>query len=47
MQRVAREPHAVNVIRLLPPLTITQHELDRAAVLLDNAFTEVLAGVRT
>ena len=35
---------AGKVIRLLPPLTITEAELDRALVLLDAAFSEVLAG---
>jgi 4-aminobutyrate aminotransferase-like enzyme len=29
------------VIRLLPPLIITEAELDRALVLLDAAFSEV------
>jgi acetylornithine aminotransferase/acetylornithine/N-succinyldiaminopimelate aminotransferase len=33
---------AGKVIRLLPPLTITEAELDRALVLLDAAFREVL-----
>ena len=32
------------VIRLLPPLTITEAELDRALGLLDAAFSEVFAG---
>jgi acetylornithine aminotransferase/acetylornithine/N-succinyldiaminopimelate aminotransferase len=32
------------VIRLLPPLTITEAELDRALLLLDAAFSEVFAG---
>jgi acetylornithine/N-succinyldiaminopimelate aminotransferase len=36
---------AGKVIRLLPPLTITEAELDRAMVLLDAAFSEVLTGV--
>jgi acetylornithine/succinyldiaminopimelate/putrescine aminotransferase len=36
---------AGKVIRLLPPLTITEPELDRALSLLDNAFSEVFAGV--
>jgi acetylornithine/N-succinyldiaminopimelate aminotransferase len=35
---------AGTVIRLLPPLTITEAELDRALGLLDAAFSEVLAG---
>ena len=35
---------AGTVIRLLPPLTITEAELDRALVLLDAAFSEVLTG---
>jgi len=35
---------AGNVIRLLPPLTITEAELDRALLLLDAAFSEVFAG---
>jgi acetylornithine/N-succinyldiaminopimelate aminotransferase len=35
---------AVKVIRLLPPLTITESEIDRALGLLDAAFSEVLAG---
>ena len=35
---------AGRVIRLLPPLTITETELDRALVLLDAAFSEVFAG---
>jgi acetylornithine/N-succinyldiaminopimelate aminotransferase len=38
---------AGTVIRLLPPLTITEAELDRAMVLLDAAFSEVLAGATT
>ena len=38
---------AGKVIRLLPPLTITEAELDRAMVLLDAAFSEVLAGATT
>ena len=38
---------AGKVIRLLPPLTITEGELDRAMVLLDAAFSEVLAGATT
>ena len=38
---------AGNVIRLLPPLTITEVELDRALNLLDAAFTEVFAGATT
>jgi acetylornithine/N-succinyldiaminopimelate aminotransferase len=33
---------AGNVIRLLPPLTITEADVDRALVLLDAAFSEVL-----
>ena len=36
---------AGKVIRLLPPLIISEAELDRAAVLLDAAFSEVFAGV--
>jgi acetylornithine/N-succinyldiaminopimelate aminotransferase len=36
---------AGTVIRLLPPLTITESELDRALDMLDAAFSEVLAGV--
>jgi acetylornithine/N-succinyldiaminopimelate aminotransferase len=36
---------AGKVIRLLPPLTITEVELDRALGLLDAAFDEVFAGV--
>ena len=36
---------AGKVIRLLPPLTITEAELDRALVLLDAAFSDVLTGV--
>jgi acetylornithine/N-succinyldiaminopimelate aminotransferase len=36
---------AGRVIRLLPPLTITEAEIDRALVLLDAAFSEVFAGV--
>ncbi len=36
---------AGKVIRLLPPLVITEAELDRALGLLDAAFSEVLAGV--
>jgi acetylornithine/N-succinyldiaminopimelate aminotransferase len=35
---------AGKVIRLLPPLTITEPELDRALLLLDAAFSEVFAG---
>jgi predicted acetylornithine/succinylornithine family transaminase len=35
---------AGKVIRLLPPLTITEGELDRALLLLDAAFSEVFAG---
>ncbi len=35
---------AGKVIRLLPPLTITEVELDRALGLLDAAFSEVFAG---
>ncbi len=35
---------AGNVIRLLPPLTITQSEIDSALGMLDAAFSEVLAG---
>jgi acetylornithine/succinyldiaminopimelate/putrescine aminotransferase len=38
---------AGKVIRLLPPLTITEAELDRALVLLDAAFSEALAGATT
>ncbi len=38
---------AGNVIRLLPPLIITEAELDRAIGLLDAAFSEVFAGVTT
>jgi acetylornithine/N-succinyldiaminopimelate aminotransferase len=38
---------AGTVIRLLPPLTITEAELDRALVLLDAAFSEVLTGATT
>ena len=38
---------AGKVIRLLPPLIITEAELDRALVLLDAAFSEVFAGVTT
>ena len=38
---------AGNVIRLLPPLVITEAELDRATVLLDAAFNEILAGATT
>jgi acetylornithine/N-succinyldiaminopimelate aminotransferase len=38
---------AGKVIRLLPPLTITEAELDRALVLLDAAFSEVFAGAAT
>jgi acetylornithine/N-succinyldiaminopimelate aminotransferase len=38
---------AGRVIRLLPPLTITEADLDRALVLLDAAFNEVLAGATT
>ena len=36
---------AGNVIRLLPPLIITESELDDALGLLDAAFSEVFAGV--
>ena len=36
---------AETVIRLLPPLIITEAEVDRAMVMLDAAFSEVLAGV--
>ena len=36
---------AGTVIRLLPPLTITEAEIDRAMVMLDAAFSEVLTGV--
>ena len=36
---------AGKVIRLLPPLMITEAELDRALGLLDAAFSEVFAGV--
>jgi acetylornithine aminotransferase/acetylornithine/N-succinyldiaminopimelate aminotransferase len=35
---------AVKVIRLLPPLMITEADLDRALGMLDAAFSEVLAG---
>lgn len=38
---------AGNVIRLLPPLVITESEVDRALFLLDAAFSEVLAGATT
>jgi predicted acetylornithine/succinylornithine family transaminase len=38
---------AGTVIRLLPPLIITEAELDRALGMLDAAFSEVLAGVTT
>ena len=38
---------AGKVIRLLPPLVITEAELDRAIGLLDAAFCEVLEGVTT
>ncbi len=38
---------AGKVIRLLPPLTITEAELDRAIGLLDAAFCEVFAGATT
>jgi acetylornithine/N-succinyldiaminopimelate aminotransferase len=38
---------AETVIRLLPPLIITEAELDRALRLLDAAFSEVFAGVTT
>ncbi len=38
---------AGKVIRLLPPLVITEAELDRALGLLDAAFSEVLAGATT
>ena len=38
---------AGKVIRLLPPLVITEAELDRALGLLDDAFSEVFAGVTT
>ena len=38
---------AGNVIRLLPPLTITKAELDEALGLLDAAFSEVFAGATT
>jgi acetylornithine aminotransferase/acetylornithine/N-succinyldiaminopimelate aminotransferase len=38
---------AGKVIRLLPPLMITEAELDRALSLLDSAFSEVLAGATT
>ena len=38
---------AGKVIRLLPPLTITKAELDRALGLLDAAFVEVFAGATT
>jgi acetylornithine/succinyldiaminopimelate/putrescine aminotransferase len=36
---------AGNVIRLLPPLTITEAELDRGITLLNSALSEVLAGI--
>jgi predicted acetylornithine/succinylornithine family transaminase len=36
---------AVKVIRLLPPLMISEADLDRALGLLDAAFTEALSGV--
>ena len=38
---------AGKVIRLLPPLVITEAELDRALGLMDEAFSEVLTGVTT
>jgi predicted acetylornithine/succinylornithine family transaminase len=38
---------AGKVIRLLPPLIITEAELDRALSLLDAAFSDVFAGVTT
>jgi 4-aminobutyrate aminotransferase-like enzyme len=38
---------AGTVIRLLPPLIITEAELDQALGLLDAAFSEVFAGVTT
>lgn len=38
---------AGTVIRLLPPLIITETELDRAMGLLDAAFSEVFAGATT
>jgi predicted acetylornithine/succinylornithine family transaminase len=38
---------AGTVIRLLPPLIITEGELDRALGLLDAAFSEVFAGATT
>lgn len=38
---------AGTVIRLLPPLIITEEELNRALGLLDSAFSEVFAGVTT
>ena len=38
---------AGKVIRLLPPLVITEAELDRALGLLDMAFSEALPGVAT
>jgi len=38
---------AETVIRLLPPLIITEAELDQALGLLDAAFSEVFAGVTT
>jgi acetylornithine/N-succinyldiaminopimelate aminotransferase len=38
---------AGKVIRLLPPLTITEAELDRAMGMLDAAFREVFAGATT
>ena len=36
---------AGKVIRLLPPLMITEADLDRGLGLLDAAFSEALAGV--
>ena len=38
---------AETVIRLLPPLIITEAELDRALGMLDAAFSEIFAGVTT
>jgi acetylornithine/N-succinyldiaminopimelate aminotransferase len=38
---------AGKVIRLLPPLIITETELDRALGMMDEAFSEVLTGVTT
>jgi acetylornithine/N-succinyldiaminopimelate aminotransferase len=36
---------ATTVVRLLPPLTITEAELDRAITVLDEVFAETLGGV--